>query len=214
MNIPEKLVKAVMNSCSTDEKTAKEYIESGVRSIHEWMDKGVDPSSQTGYGGNYFEEELDNLGLDMDYELDFAELCVYNYQPKEKFYLYIDGKKDQVFADQDDAEDEAVAEFETGHYKTVEVKNDKGEVIWGTEDIKNWVDDYKNAVNSRYFVEEQKNGEWWRVNSSIDLEKAKEYACDVFETRWKPVRIVNGIGKVILDFDAIKKDWLKKHRGF
>lgn len=111
MNIPEKLVKAVMNSCSTDENTAREYIENSVKSIHEWMDKGVDPSSQTGYGGNYFKEELDNLGLDSDYELAFAELCMYNYPKKERYTVYVDGDKFETFTDETDAEIAADHEF-------------------------------------------------------------------------------------------------------
>ena len=84
-------------------------------------------------------------------------------------------------------------------------------MIFGTDEIKKWIDYYKKAESHRYIVEERRNGEWRYIISSIDLEKAKKEACYVFGNRWNPVRIVNGLGKVILDFDAIKKLCLKNN---
>lgn len=206
--IPEDLIKAVMRSCGIEHDRAADEIKYAVEAIHEWMDKGVDPARQTGYGSSYYMEQLEGLGLDADWELDFAELCNYTYQPKEKFYLYLNGIKEKVFTDQDDAEDEAVTEFETGSYKTVEVKNSKGEVIFGTDEIKKWIDDYNRAESSRCNVEERRNGEWWFDKSFGNLEDAKERAFDVYETTGHNVRIVNGFGKVVCH----ERDILKEYR--
>ena len=78
------MLKAIMQACNVDETEAREYLDNAAREIHSWMDQGVNPSRQTGYGGNYYEEEMQGLGLDSDYLMDFAQYCLSTYKPQEK----------------------------------------------------------------------------------------------------------------------------------
>ena len=78
------IIQAIMQSCNVGETEAQEYLDNAAREIHSWMDQGVDPSRQTGYGGNYYEEQMEGLGLDDDYLMDFAQYCLTTYKPQEK----------------------------------------------------------------------------------------------------------------------------------
>lgn len=105
---PSSMIKAIMNSCGVDAKEAQEYLDSAAEEIHSWISQGVNPLAPTGYGGNYFEEQLSNLGLDYDYLMDFAQYCYGTYDEskytgddnlwsEEDFFLFLENQMAEEF---------------------------------------------------------------------------------------------------------------------
>lgn len=212
--IPEELVKAVndahrpwhytdnMNYTNADKKWAIKVIKEAIHTIHSLMNKGVDPAEkQTGHSSNHYIEILDWMGLDADWESFFAELCNQTYSQKEIFYLYIDGKKDQVFANFDDAKNEADIIYSYGNFTdSVKVKDEKGEVFYDPSEYDEEDESYEPIMYNVFF-DSVSGKEWYYLHTFRTLEDAKDYVCKDTGN----YKIKNSFGELILDTDDIEK---------
>ena len=93
------MVQAVMNACGVDEKEAEQYIDNAAQEASYYMD-----DQREFY--RVMQEEMRNIGLDMDYTMEFAQRCMLfapnkeeeaDYMTEDELYEELENKYADAF---------------------------------------------------------------------------------------------------------------------